>query len=136
MKEYRYDKEQDAYVPNDEGYSPNDRLISILAWVMMFFDWTLIPLIVTLIAMSYYKTRSGYLYETFRQTLNFQISLLIYGIVGAIVSFILMISVIGIPLIPVVAFGLIAFQVVIPILGIIQAANLKVYRPHFTIPLV
>ena len=34
--------------------------------VMMFFDWTY-ALVVTLIAMSYYKTRSGYLYETFNK---------------------------------------------------------------------
>lgn len=136
MKEYRYDQKKDAYVPSDEGHSSNDRLISILAWVMMFLDWTFIPLIITIIAMNYYKTRSGYLYETFKQTLNFQITLLIYAVLGSIVSLVLLVSVLGIPLIPVVTFIVLAYQVVIPILGIIQAANLKLYRPHFTIQFV
>mgnify|MGYP001370476939 FL=1 len=136
MKEYRYDKESNSYVPSDEGHSSHDVLISVLAWVMCLFDWLIVPLIISIVAMSYYKDKNPYLYETFRHTVNFQISLFIYALLAGVVSAILLFTIILSPLAIIILTAIAAFQIVIPIIGIVKASQKQIYRPHFTIPFV
>lgn len=134
MKEYRFDKKANAYIPvEDERHVPNERLLSILLWAMMFLDWSIVPIILSFIAYSYYSDRSPYLSAVARETINFQISLFIYFVFGSIVAFLLTITIIGAVLTIPIYLALAAYQIVIPILGILKALNHEVYQPHFAI---
>jgi uncharacterized protein len=133
--DYRYDEKTGSYVPIDEERQgltgDDDKLIGILLWAMLFLEITFLPLILSIVAYSYYKDKSSFLFSIAKETLNFQISLLIYGVIGLILS--------------VLTFGIGAFIVVpllviyhfaIPILGILKALDKKVYIPHFTIRII
>jgi uncharacterized protein len=132
--DYRYDEKTGSYVPIEEereGLTGDDKLIGILLWAMLFLEITFLPLILSIVAYSYFKDKSSFLFSIAKETLNFQISLLIYGVVGLILS--------------ILTFGIGAFIVVpllviyhfaIPILGILKALDKKVYIPHFTIRII
>ncbi|HEY8435970.1 MAG TPA: DUF4870 domain-containing protein [Haloplasmataceae bacterium] len=134
MREYRYDPKSQSYVPSDEGHSSQDRVMGILAWVITFFTGTILPLAVSALVMAYYKERNAYLHEVWKQSLNYQLSLIVYSIVATIAGFILTMTILLIPLVFVIALGILAYQIVIPILGIIEANRLRSYFPHFAIP--
>lgn len=132
---YRYDEKANAYVPIDEeekkDYFKDEKLIGVLLWVMMFFDWSFIPIIISAVAYSYYRDRSPFLATIARETLNFQISLILYWIF-ALISSLLTFGMSLIVLVPV----LLIYMIVIPILGIVRAVNGNTYIPHFTIRLI
>jgi uncharacterized protein len=131
-KDYRYDEKTGSYVPIDEGHQgitgDDDKLIGILLWAMLFLELTFVPLVLSIVAYSYYKDKSPYLFSVAKETLNFQISLWIYGVVGIILS-ILTFGVGAFIVIPLIAI----YHIAIPIVGILKALDKKVYIPHFTI---
>ena len=70
--------------------------------------------------------------EQAKEALNFQISLFIYGIICAVLTFTLIFAVIGIPGLMILA----VLHVVFTIMATIQAGEGKSYRYPLTIPLI
>ena len=99
----------------------SDRLLGILAHVLTFFTWIFGPLVIYLLK----KDESLYVREHARESLNFQLTLVVYYII----AFILMFVIIGI-----FAFIFIGFmQLVLVIVASIKAADNKLYRYPLTI---
>jgi len=125
-RKYKYDEKTNSYVPIDEeensSIKPSDeKLIAILIWAANF----IFPLVSGIIAYIYYENKNEYLRSTGKESLNYGISLIIYGLVVSVSFF----ALIGIVLTPILA----CYYIVIPILGILRASESKVYKPHFTI---
>jgi uncharacterized Tic20 family protein len=103
----------------------NDKLLIILCHLSVFLGVGLIlPLIIYLIK----KGESEDVTAHARETLNFHISLLLYGI-G---SFVLVFVLIGIPML----FALVVVGIVFPIIGAVKASEGILYRYPLTIRLV
>jgi hypothetical protein len=92
------------------------------------------PLLVLLVK----GNESRYVRAQAAESLNFQLSMLIYGAVGAVVAIILTIATFGLAMLLVVpaalAFG--AWWLVFTILGSVRAANGELYRYPLTIRMV
>ncbi len=101
--------------------SENDRLLSILAHVLTLFTGFLAPLVIYLIK----KDESPFVREHARESLNFQLTLLIAYFIG----FLLMIIIIGILVLIVVGI----IQLVLVIVATIKAADNQLYRYPFSI---
>lgn len=104
-----------------ETISESDRLLGILAHVLTFFTWIFGPLVIYLLK----KDESLYVRDHARESLNFQLTLIIYYII----AFILVFVIIGIFAFMVIGF----FQLVLVIVATIKAADNKLYRYPFTI---
>jgi uncharacterized protein len=104
--------------------SQEDKTMALLSHVLTFFFGFLAPLVIWLIK----KDQSLYAAEHAKESLNFQISIIIYGIIGALSMFIL----IGFVLLPIL--GLLTFIFVI--IATIKAANGEPYRYPMTIRFV
>ncbi|QVK18236.1 DUF4870 domain-containing protein [Mycoplasmatota bacterium] len=125
-QKYEYDEKTKSYIPVDDDKLDNnsnsdDKLIAILIWAANF----VIPLIAGIIAYLYYENKNDFLRDTAKESLNYGISLLIYGMISTVFTFIL----IGFLLYPVVF----CYYVAIPIVGLLKASEMNVYKPHFTI---
>jgi len=123
--DYKYDEKTGAYVPKQEtieegNVSDNDRILAIIAWAIQFFMVTLWPIVVILLGYLFFKGKSYFLSETCREILNFQITLLIMGVV----SFVLIFVLIGIPL----ALATLIYGIAIPIFGILEANQCRLFR--------
>lgn len=102
--------------------SQDDKTLGIVMHVLCLIGFPILgPLIIWLIK----KDESAYLDAQGRELLNFQITYLIY----AFVSFLLIFILIGIPLLFVVGIAMI----VLTIIGIVRAAEGRVYRFPLTI---
>ena len=104
--------------------SENDRLLSILAHVLTLFTGFIAPLVIYLIK----KDDSPYVREHARESLNFQLTLLIAYFVG----FILLAVLIGILVLA--AVGII--QLVLVIVATVKAADNQMYRYPFSIKFI
>lgn len=103
-----------------------DKLFVVLSHLSGFLGVPLLlPLVVYLVKKD---DESSYVAENAKEALNFHISLLIYGIVSAI----LMIVIIGFVLLGLLAF----FYLVCSIVAAIKGSEGKVYRYPLTIRLV
>lgn len=112
--------------PSHPINTSNDKLWNVLCHLSIFLGVGLIlPLIVYLVTKD---DRTSTIPAHAKETLNFHISLLLYGIIGAILSIIL----IGFLIIGVVAIG----GMVLAIMGAIKASNNEVYQYPLTIRLV
>jgi uncharacterized Tic20 family protein len=89
------------------------------------------PLILWLIK----RPESAYLDEVGKRVMNFQLSWLIYFVVGGIATFVLTFVFIGLLLIPVLGIGAIAW-LVITIVGAIKESNGEPYKFPLTIALL
>lgn len=99
----------------------SDRLLGILSHVLTFFTWIFGPLVIYLLK----KDESIYVRDHARESLNFQLTLMIFYFI----AFILVFFIIGI-----FAFMVIGFmQLVLVIVATIKAADNKLYRYPFTI---
>ncbi len=108
--------------PSPPAASQDDKMLGIVMHVLCLIGFPILgPLIIWLIK----KNESAYLDAQGRELLNFQITYLIY----AFVSFLLIIFLIGIPLLIVVGVAVI----VLTIIGIVRAAEGRVYRFPLTI---
>ena len=102
--------------------SQDDKTLGIVMHVLCLIGFPILgPLIIWLIK----KDESAYMDAQGRELLNFQITYLIY----AFVSFLLIFILIGIPLLFVVGIAMI----VLTIIGIVRAAEGRVYRFPLTI---
>ncbi len=102
----------------------------VSAWFAFGF---LAPLLVMLL-----KSDSPFVRRHAVESLNFQISLLIYGLVGTVVAFVLTLATLGIGLIviiPVVAV-LALIVLVLIIVATVKASNGEEYRYPFTLRLI
>ncbi len=128
-QKYVYDEKTNSYIPVDENQDKkpgssntnDEKLIAILIWASNF----LMPIVGGIIAYVYYENKNEFLRCTGKESLNFGISAAIYGLVAFMLSFVF----IGFILIPLIGI----YYLVIPILGLLQASEMKVYKPHFTI---
>ena len=158
-KDYKFDKKQQRFVPvgeekeekrsrakeetearftyarENQGPSTikesDEKLYAIILWVIQFLNTALFPLVVTIVALVYFRDKSHYLYETSKSILNFQISLFIYALVGMIFAF-MTFGIAGILIVPV----LIGYGLIIPILGIIKSNEYTTFKPPFTITFI
>lgn len=104
--------------------SQDDKTLGIVMHLLCLIGFPIIgPLIVWLMK----KDQSAYLDHQGRELLNFQISYLIYAFASGLLCFFL----IGIPLLFAVAVGSIVFTII----GIVKAADGKVYRFPLSIPM-
>lgn len=94
----------------------NDRLLAILSHVLTLVAWFVAPLVIYLIK----KDESAYVREHAKESLNFQLTLIIAYIVGFILVFVL------IGILVLIAIGLI--QLVLVIIATIRAADNQLYR--------
>ncbi|MEZ5385652.1 MAG: DUF4870 domain-containing protein [Prosthecobacter sp.] len=102
--------------------SQDDKTLGIVMHILCLIGFPILgPLIIWLIK----KNESAYLDAQGRELLNFQITYLIY----ALVSFLLIIFLISIPLLFVVGIAML----VLTIIGIVRAAEGRVYRFPLTI---
>jgi uncharacterized protein len=101
------------------------------AWVALAF---LGPLIVWLIK----RDEHPFIEHHAKEALNFNISFLLYGIVGGIIAIPVGLFTLGIGLIPIaiVGFALVVVWLIFPILAAIKAANGEGYRYPLTIRFV
>lgn len=93
----------------------NETTLGVIAHVLGLLTGFIGPLVIFLVA----KEKKGIAYENAKHALNFQLSVLIYGIVSVILVFVL----IGFVLL--LALGV--FSVVVGILGAVRASEGKVY---------
>jgi hypothetical protein len=122
-QKYKYDEKTNSYIPiDDEEKKPSDeKLIAIIIWAANF----LLPFVSGIIAYIYYENKNEFLRNTGKESLNYGISFLIYTVIVSISFF----AFVGIILAPILTL----YYIVIPILGILNASENKIYRPHFTI---
>ncbi len=129
-QKYEYDEKTKSYIPVDDedknnNNRPNsqsdDKLIAILIWAANF----VIPFIAGIIAYIYYENKNEFLRNTAKESLNYGISLVIYGTIASVLAFLL----IGFILMPFVGL----YYIAIPIVGLLKASEMQVYKPHFTI---
>ena len=99
----------------------DERTLAILSHVLCLVGWLFAPLIIYLLK----KDESSFVAFHARESLNFQITM-------AIVSFILLLTVVGIFLL--VLLGIVA--TVLVIVATIKASDNKLYRYPFTIRLI
>ena len=99
----------------------SDRLLAILAHVLTFFTWIFGPLVIYLLK----RDESLFVRDHARESLNFQLTLLIFYFI----AFILVFFIIGIFAFMVIGF----FQLVLVLVATIKAADNKLYRYPFTI---
>lgn len=111
-----------ALPPSVSAASQDEKTLGIVMHVLCLIGFPILgPLIIWLIK----KDESAYLDAQGRELLNFQITYLIY----AFASFLLIVFLIGIPLLFVVGIAMI----VLTIIGIVRAAEGRVYRFPLTI---
>ena len=111
-----------ALPPSVPPASQDEKTLGIVMHVLCLIGFPILgPLIIWLIK----KDESAYLDAQGRELLNFQITYLIY----AFASFLLIVFLIGIPLLFVVGIAMI----VLTIIGIVRAAEGRVYRFPLTI---
>lgn len=125
-QKYKYDEKTNSYIPIDEEEEKltktnDDKLIAILIWAANY----LVPLVSGIVAYFYYENKNEFLRNTGKESINYGISLIIYG---AIVG-ISILAIFGIFLAPLLT----CYYIAIPIIGILKASEYKVYQPHFTI---
>ena len=99
----------------------NERMLAVLAHALTLVAWFFAPLIIYLLK----KDESPFVRDHAKESLNFQLTLLIAYIIG----FMLTIVVIGILILAVIGF----VQLVLVIVATIKAADNQLYRYPFTI---
>ena len=99
----------------------NDRIMAILSHVLTLVAGFLAPLVIYLVK----KDESAYVREHAKESLNFQLTLMIAYIIGFILVFVL------IGILVLIAIGLI--QLVLVIVATIRAADNQLYRYPFCI---
>ncbi len=99
----------------------NERMLAVLAHALTLIAWIFAPLIIYLLK----KDDSYYVRDHAKESLNFQLTLLI----AYLVAFMLVIVVIGVFLLAVIGF----MQLVLVIVATIKAADNQLYRYPFTI---
>lgn len=122
----------DSLDQQDEHLLPtqDEKNIALLAHVGTFIGGVIVPLVIWLVK----KDESEYIAEHAKQSLNFQLSLLIYAIGGVFISFLLMIIFIGAILMILVLIGVSILSLVTVILASINASQGKHYKYPLTIP--
>ncbi|MDF2698711.1 MAG: hypothetical protein K0Q49_267 [Haloplasmataceae bacterium] len=129
-QKYEYDEKTNTYTPVDENSPINinkdtEKVIAIVLWAIQFVTALFWPVIAAFAVYVIFKGKSKFLTDTSKEVLNYGISYIIYFYLGIGLSFIL----IGIPiLVAAVIYGLI-----IPIFGILQAGDNKIYKVPFAI---
>lgn len=101
--------------------SDNERMLGVLSHALTLIAGFLVPLIIYLLK----KDESAFVREHAKESLNFQLTLLIAYIIG----FFLIFLIIGIIILPLI--GLI--QLVLVVVATIKAADNKLYRYPFCI---
>lgn len=99
----------------------NERLLSILAHVLTMFTSFIAPLVIYLLK----KDESLYVKEHARESLNFQLTLMLAYFIGFLLLFVL----IGVLILPLIGF----VQLILVIVATIKAADNKLYRYPFSI---
>lgn len=107
---------------DDDRRSPSepeqvDKLLAVLCHVSVLFSLSMITLALPIACL--FLSNSPYVRENARQSLNFQINLLIWAIIGFFLSFV------GVGVIILVLLGLGAF--ILPIMGAFNAAEGDVF---------
>lgn len=108
--------------------TPDERNIALLAHLGTFFGGFIVPLVIWLVK----KDESKYISEHAKESLNFQVSLIIY-LVGSVFVFLISFLVFGIFLIMLVAIGISIFSLVATILASINASQGKFFKYPMTI---
>ena len=120
------------------GLTQEEKTFGMLCHLLSFagffipFGSIIGPLVIWLIK----KDQSPFVNDQGKESLNFQISLVIYGIIGSVVSLILMLVLIGFVLIIVVGIALAIFWIVMTIIASMRANEGQVYRYPLTIRLL
>lgn len=112
-------EEQPLYTPTSD-----ERTMAILSHVLCLVVFFWAPLIIYLVK----KDDSKFVAEHAKESLNFQISLVIYGIISAILIFVI----IGIFLL----WALYILSIILIIIATIRASESKLYRYPFCIRLI
>ncbi len=99
----------------------SDRILAILSHVLTLVAWIFAPLVIYLVK----KDESPFVREHAKESLNFQLTLILAYIVAGLLVLLL----IGIFLMFVIAF----VQVVLVIIATVRAADNQLYRYPFTI---
>jgi uncharacterized Tic20 family protein len=107
-----------------ENVTSEERTTAILCHVLSIFFWIIPSLVIYLLK----KDESAYVAEHAKEALNFQISLLIYSIVGII----LIILLVGIFLLIAVYFA----SLILCIVAAVKASDNILYRYPFSIRLI
>jgi uncharacterized Tic20 family protein len=104
--------------------SEEEKTLALLSHVLCFVGGFLAPLIIWLLK----KDQSAYVGEHALESLNFQISIMIYSFVAGILCFVI----IGFILLPIIG----VFTLVVVILATVKAYNGEMYRYPLTIRLI
>lgn len=107
-----------------ERVTESDRLLAVLSHLLTLFFFFFAPLVIYLLK----KDESSFVRHHARESLNFQITLAI----AYLVSFLLIIVVIGIVML--MALGLV--HLIFVIIATVRAADSQLYRYPFTIRLI
>ncbi len=108
--------------------TPDERNIALLAHLGTFFGGFIVPLVIWLVK----KDESKYISEHAKESLNFQVSLIIY-LVGSVFVFLISFLVFGIFLIMMVAIGISILSLVATIIASINASQGKFFKYPLTI---
>lgn len=115
MESYNQQHNQEAFIAGE--ISQDDKTMAILAHILTLVACFIAPLVVYL---SKKDNGSYFLLENAKESLNFQISLIIYFTI----AFILVFMLIGMVIIPLLGI----FATIVIIVATIKAANGEVYR--------
>ena len=121
------------------GSTPNSRTWQILAHLSALVWIVGIPGVVGPLVVWLLYRQDPDIEEHAREALNFHVSMLIYGFGLGIAALVLLISVVGIILLPVAAIAAIAlliWSVVATIIGGSRASNGELYRYPFNLGLI
>ena len=111
-------------MPDQEKITADDRNLAVLAHIGTLFGWLIVPLVVWLVK----KDESNFIAEHAKQSINFQLSMMIY----ITVSIMLVFLVVGI----FTLIGLAFFSIWVTIVATVEAGKGKAYKYPLTIQFI
>ena len=111
-------------MPDQEKITADDRNLAVLAHIGTLFGWLIVPLVVWLVK----KDESNFIAEHAKQSINFQLSMMIY----ITVSIMLVFLVVGI----FTLIGLAFFSLCVTIVATVEAGKGKPYKYPLTIQFI
>lgn len=111
-------------MPDQEKITADDRNLAVLAHIGTLFGWLIVPLVVWLVK----KDESNFIAEHAKQSINFQLSMMIY----ITVSIMLVFLVVGI----FTLIGLAFFSIWVTIVATVEAGKGKPYKYPLTIQFI
>ncbi|HEX8834719.1 MAG TPA: DUF4870 domain-containing protein [Abditibacteriaceae bacterium] len=151
-RKHEWENPMQPPIPNPNAFSPgptpggplssDDKNWGMACHLAAFCMYLGVPfgnVIGPLLVWLFKKDSSAFINEQGKESLNFQLSMTLYGLIGGAIAAFLALSIIGIPLL-ILAFPLVLVfgiaHLILTVMGTIRSANGEIYRYPMTIRFV